>query len=127
MDFLKRMIEKAVERQLKHDRDMRVISEVERDISTYEGKLTVYRIGNGYIACCSGSVPVYCEDHNAVAEFIVAQTTRQKMGIQSGTQMDLFDTVAKAGKVMNSASIPYSGTIGKLDGFVHIKSKPDYL
>jgi hypothetical protein len=120
MDFLKRIVERAVERQLKRNR---ISNEVEQEISSYEGKTTVYRIGNGYVVCSSGSTPVYCADHNAVAEFIVAQTTRTKMGI--GKQMDLFENVQKAAHIMDAQS--YHGTIGTLDGQVNIINKPNYL
>jgi len=95
MDFIKRMVERAVERQLKRNS---VNNEVERAIDSYEGKTTVHRIANGYVVCDGNTTPTYCVDHNAVAEFIVAQTTRNKMGI--GTQMDLFEDVSKAGRVL---------------------------
>lgn len=122
MFSIKRMVERAVERALGAKQ---YNQEVSRSIDDYEGKLTVHSIANGYLITGHNTRPTYCADHVAVAEFIVAQTTRQKMGLTTGTQMDLFGNVAKAGKVMNS--IPYSGTIGTLDGHVHIKSKPDYL
>ncbi len=125
MDFIKRMVERAVERQLNRNR---ISNEVAQDISSYEGKLTVYRIGNGYVVCGNGSVPEYCADHNAVAEFIVAQTTRTKMGI--GKQMDLFGAVGKAGHIMDANSFTGAlrkGAIHHLDGQVDIINKPDYL
>lgn len=125
MDFIKRMVERAVERQLNRDRGN---NEVERDIGTYEGKTTVHRIANGYVVCGANTIPTYCVDHNAVAEFIVAQTTRTKMGI--GTQMDLFENVAKAGHIMDAQSysdLIRKGTIHHLYGQVKIINKPDYL
>jgi hypothetical protein len=125
MNFIKRMVERAVERQLNRDR---VSNEVERIMDSYEGKTTVHRIANGYVVCGVRTAPTYCVDHNAVAEFIVAQTTRNKMGI--GTQMDLFDNVAKAGRIMDANSVASAlrnGTIGTLDGQVNIINKPDYL
>jgi queuine/archaeosine tRNA-ribosyltransferase len=50
------------------------------------------------------------------------------MGI--GTQMDLFEHVAKAGRIMDANSFTSAlrnGTIGTLNGQVNIINKPDYL
>lgn len=122
MFSIKRMVERAVERALGAKQ---YNQEVSRSIDDYEGKLTVHSIANGYLITGNNTRPTYCTDHVAVAEFIVAHATRNKMGLTTGTQMDLFENAIRAGKVMSS--IPYSGTIGTLDGHVHIKSKPDYL
>jgi len=124
MFSIKRMVERAVERALgtkQYNQD------VDRAVEDFAGKLTVHSIANGYLITGHNTRPTYCADHVAVAEFVVAHATRSKMGLTATTQMDMFDTVAKAKGLMNSASIPYSGTIGTLDGHVHIKSKPDYL
>lgn len=53
--------------------------------------IVAYRISNGYIAQSYigheyGNRPPafhYCKDHQAIAEFIVAETTRQTLGISS--------------------------------------------
>jgi len=122
MFSIKRVVERAVERALgtkQYNQD------VDRAVEDFAGKLTVHSIANGYLITGHNTRPTYCADHVAVAEFVVAHATRSKMGLTATSQMDLFENAASAGKVMNS--IPYSGTIGTLDGHVHIKSKPDYL
>ncbi len=87
MNFIKRMIDRAVTNYM--DRKHRN-EEVIRSIETFEGKTTVQRIANGYVVCGSNSI-TYCTDHVAIADFIVAQATRNKMGV--GTQMDMFDAI----------------------------------
>jgi len=124
MNFIKRMVERAVERQLNRQQTR---AEFEKDFFTHEEKFTVYRIGKGYIVSGAITGPTYCEDHNAVAEYIVAQTTRAKMGI--GFQMSFAD-VERAARVMDGDRITgglRKGTLGTLDGQVSIISKPDYL
>lgn len=87
MNFLKRMIERAVDRQLK----IRACNQEVEDAAeaTCLSKVTVYSIANGYLVSGDSTRPMYCADHVAVSEFIIAQATRNKMGV--GTQMDLFD------------------------------------
>lgn len=124
MFSIKRVVERAVERALgakQYNQD------VGRVLEDFAGKLTIHSIANGYLITGHNTRPTYCADHVAVAEFIVAHATRSKMGLTATTQMDLFENAASAGKFMSANSIPYSGTIGKLDGHVLIKSKPDYL
>lgn len=87
MFSIKRMVERAVERAVNiKEHNQEVQDTVE---TTCLSKVTVYNIANGYLVSGDSTRPTYCADHVAVAEFIVAQATRNKMGV--GTQMDLFE------------------------------------
>jgi hypothetical protein len=58
--------------------------------------IVAYQIENGFVVCMSqplrGRTPafVYCANHKAVAEYIVATATKQKL---VGEQLDLFDNI----------------------------------
>jgi fructose-1,6-bisphosphatase len=93
MNFLRRMVDRAVERYMGHKQ---YTEDLMRAADTFD-KTTVQRIANGYVVYGSNTV-MYCADHIAIADFIVAQATRNKMGV--GTQMDLFENVSKAGQVL---------------------------
>ena len=88
MNFIKRMIDRAVERYLGHRQHN---EELMRATDHFE-QMTVQRIANGYLVYGSSTV-MYCADHVAIADFIVAQATRNKMGV--GTQMDMFADIPK--------------------------------
>ena len=120
MNFIKRMIERAVER---HMGRKQYSEDFMRAAETFE-RTTVQRIANGYVVHGSNSI-MYCADHVAIADFIVAQATQNKMGV--GTQMDMFDPAAKAGQIMSSTAIPCASTTGTPDAHVYIKSKPNFL
>jgi len=113
MNFIKRMIDRAITNYMdRRHRDEEVI----RSIETFEGKTIVQRIANGYVVCGSNSV-TYCADHVAIADFIVAQATRNKMGV--GTQMDMFADIKAQKHAMFTTA--HNGTPNPCTNPIHQK------
>jgi hypothetical protein len=53
--------------------------------------IVIFRINNGFVVR-AGSGLIYCADHQAIADYIMASATRDRLGVQ----LDMFEPLLKS-------------------------------
>ena len=114
-DSILKLVQEARERQV--DQDQPHGTALGARIADGQGMpaMVVYRIANGYIAQSfvghnyGNRQPAfhYCPDHQAIADFVVAEASRQALGLNPTTAEQYGEqTLAKASQAIRGASHP---------------------